>query len=106
MIPSGFNLNVSCPSQGFVYALGSSIVKLNTKVCGSTRLMRSIMWRSSVCGCPMGSSHVDSLKPTESTTSVSPSHLPTDSPNHVTSGTSECERFNAISRHDLLYSHS
>src|SRR6267378_1491424 len=104
MIPSVFNLNASCPSQGFVYAFGSSNVKLKTNVSGSTRLMRSMMWRSSVCGWPMGSSHVESLKPTESTTSVSPSHLPTDSPNHEMSGTSEWGRLRAICRQDLLYS--
>src|SRR5882762_2810841 len=80
---SGFNSKIMCPPQGFVYAFGSSIVTSIVNVSWLARRTRSTTCSSSVCGWPSLSSQVLSLNPTESTTSVSPSHLPIESPIHV-----------------------
>src|SRR5439155_1364768 len=56
---------------------------MNSSVSGSPSLNRSVMCNLSLCSWPAPSNHVRSLMPTVSTTSVSPSHFPTEYPNQA-----------------------
>src|SRR5207249_7856463 len=62
--------------HGREYALGSSIVTSTSMWPKLTRRKRSDVRSASVCGCPLLSSQLPSLKPAVSTTKVSPSHRP------------------------------
>src|SRR3954469_5259718 len=66
--------------NGFVYALGSSIVICRLSVPKFGRVIRSVMVVASVYGLPAVSSHWLSLKPFVVTTNVSPSHFPMEYP--------------------------
>jgi len=54
---------------------------LDIVIAGLLEFSTRCSW--SLCSWPAVSSQVRSLSPTVSTTSVSPSHLPIESPNHV-----------------------
>ena len=56
------------------------MVMTSSSWVGLTLRMRSTVRSSSVCGAPVASTNVFSLKPANSTTSVSPSNLPTEWP--------------------------
>src|SRR5438128_6745933 len=74
----GCNLNSFFSlTQGFVYVLGSVSVIVSSNV-SPTRRQRSSRRISSLYGLPNWSSHVLSSKPVDWTTSVSPSHFPTE----------------------------
>src|SRR5436190_9931167 len=71
--------------HGCRYVFGSSIVTSYAIVSGPVRRYFSTTCSASLCWWPSVSTQVLSLKPTASTTSVSPSHLPTESPMNVAS---------------------
>src|SRR6185369_15243954 len=77
--------------QGFFSAPGSSTVPSISRCPKSTRRRRVIRWSCVVCG-PASPSQVLSLKPIVSTTSVSPSHVPTECPVHEGSRALGCGR--------------
>src|SRR6185437_9534386 len=66
--------------NGFVYALGSSMVICRFSVPKFGRVIRSVMVVASVNGLPAVSSHWLSLKPFVVITNVSPSHFPIEYP--------------------------
>src|SRR5213593_610813 len=64
--------------HGREYAFGSSNVTSTSMWPKLTRRNRSVVRNASVCGWPLLSSQLPSLKPAVSTTKVSPSHRPTE----------------------------
>src|SRR4029450_10346334 len=79
---SGSSAHVSCTVHGLVYVLGSVSVNVCSMVPKFRRLNVCVMRARALIGWPMVSTRVKPLMLTVSTTSVSPSHRPTDSPNH------------------------
>ena len=73
-------LRLKAVVNGWVKAPGSSIIRSYLIVRESERVNRSTVCSASVCGVPRRSIQKLSLKPTVSTTRVSPSHQPTESP--------------------------
>src|SRR5206468_433247 len=70
--------------HGFTYAFGSSIVTVSSMWPKSVRLNRSVTCKASLFGQACSAlSQPRSWNPVLSTTNVSPSHLPTEYPNHV-----------------------
>src|SRR5262249_56973880 len=69
--------------HGFVYAFGSSTVISISRLPKFGRRNRSVTLAASVNGLPMISSQPSSMRPLVSTTSVSPSHFPTEYPYHL-----------------------
>ena len=63
--------------------LGSSMMWTISMWPMSVRVMRSVTFISAECGMPAASIQVMSFWPTVSTTSVSPSQWPIESPSHV-----------------------
>src|SRR5678816_1835 len=75
---SGISSQWKATVHGRVYAFASVMV-ICTSICPKlARRNRSVTCSASLCGCPASSSHVFSLMPAVSTTSVSPSHRPTE----------------------------
>src|SRR5262249_46300938 len=66
--------------NGFVYALGSSMVITRLSVPKSGRVIRSVIVAAPVIGLPAVSSHSLSRKPFVVITNASPSHFPIEYP--------------------------
>src|SRR6185503_8688054 len=77
---------------GFVSASGSSIVVCTSSRSGCAKRKRSTMCIFSLCRMPWLPRNVSVVKPTVSTTSVSPSQCPIEWPLNVRSGSSGCSR--------------
>src|SRR5205823_11285000 len=75
----GFVVNVHVRENIF----GSSMMCTISMWPRSVRVMRSVTFMSFECGMPAASIHVMSFWPTVSTTRVSPSQWPIESPSHV-----------------------
>jgi hypothetical protein len=88
----GARTNGKTTFHGFPKTSGSSYVTSTVIVPIVVRVHRSLICMFAVCGSEGMPSHDLSLNPIESTTSVSPSHVPIECPIHVGSMSDGCGR--------------